>query len=422
MEKEKSKKITAVGLTAALIAIVICCVGCQSGNAAPDPTETTGATAATTEATGATTVEPTDHTHEYVEEVVEAGCVERGYTTYTCSCGDEYTDNFTDAVGHSWGSWVVTKEATESATGVEERVCGGCNATETREVPKVIPNHTHKYTSKETKKATCTADGVITYTCSCGESYTESVAKTGHKYVDTVVKPTCTRDGYTTSKCSVCGNTKTTAGGKATGHSYKSVVTAPTYTAGGYTTYTCNTCGYSYKGNYTDKLEPKPTEPAPTEHKHSYSAKVTTAPTCTKDGVKTFSCSCGKDTYTEVIPATGHSYSVTSQKAATCSEAGYKTYTCSSCKDSYTETVTAPHNWVHHHTDEVGHEEVYYVCHCGGWSFNAANGNPGPSFVAHAKASEDPASHSYYTTAKWVIDTPASDYYKCSVCGTRNEN
>ena len=405
MEKEKSKKVTAVGLTAALIAIVICCVGCQSGNAAPDPTETTGTTTAATETTEEETTEggepisdPSEgeeHVHEYVEEVVEASCTERGYTTYTCSCGDEYADNYTDAVGHSWGSWVVTKAATESATGVEERVCGGCNATETRDVPKVIPNHTHKYTSKETKKATCTSDGVITYTCSCGESYTEKVGKTGHKYVDTVTKPTCTNDGYTTSKCSVSGDTKTTAGARATGHSYKSVVTAPTYTAGGYTTYTCNVCGHSYKGNYTAKLEPKPTEPAPTEpkptdpkpteppHSHSYSSSVTTAPTCTSAGIRTYVCSCGH---------------------------------------SYTESITASHNWVHRHTDEVGHEEVYFMCHCGGWSYNASNGDPTASFASHKAQFESSAGHSYYTTAKWVVDTPAQDYDECSVCGARSEN
>lgn len=40
-------------------------------------------------------------------------------------------------------------------------------------------------------------------------------------------------------------------------------------------------------------------------HTHSYTAQVTTEPTCNAEGVKTFTCSCG-DTYTEEIPATGN--------------------------------------------------------------------------------------------------------------------
>lgn len=51
--------------------------------------------------------------------------------------------------------------------------------------------HTHSYTSAVTTAATCTTAGVRTYTCSCGESYTESIPATGHNYVDGV--------------CTVCG-------------------------------------------------------------------------------------------------------------------------------------------------------------------------------------------------------------------------
>ena len=40
------------------------------------------------------------HIHSYVEEVVEPTCTEGGYTTYTCSCGDQYKGNYTSALGH----------------------------------------------------------------------------------------------------------------------------------------------------------------------------------------------------------------------------------------------------------------------------------------------------------------------------------
>lgn len=42
-------------------------------------------------------------------------------------------------------------------------------------------------------------------------------------------------------------------------------------------------------------------------HSHSYTSKITKEATCTENGVKTFTCSCGA-TYTEVIPAKGHNY------------------------------------------------------------------------------------------------------------------
>lgn len=51
--------------------------------------------------------------------------------------------------------------------------------------------HAHSYASSVTKEATCETDGVRTYTCACGNSYTEQIPATGHNYVDGV--------------CTVCG-------------------------------------------------------------------------------------------------------------------------------------------------------------------------------------------------------------------------
>lgn len=51
----------------------------------------------------------------------------------------------------------------------------------------------------------------------------------------------------------------------------------------------------------------KPTETPKPVHQHSYSSSVTTQPTCTTAGVRTFTCSCGKS-YTESVPAKGHDW------------------------------------------------------------------------------------------------------------------
>ena len=39
------------------------------------------------------------HTHSYTSEVTAPTCVAQGYTTHTCSCGDEYVDSYVDATG-----------------------------------------------------------------------------------------------------------------------------------------------------------------------------------------------------------------------------------------------------------------------------------------------------------------------------------
>ena len=69
------------------------------------------------------------------------------------------------------------------------------------------PAHKHNYTSSITKEATCTQKGVKTYTCSCGDSYTEDIAKTGHVESGwvTVTEATCSSNGLKHKTCTVCG-------------------------------------------------------------------------------------------------------------------------------------------------------------------------------------------------------------------------
>ena len=53
----------------------------------------------------------------------------------------------------------------------------------------------------------------MTYTCECGETYTEEIPATGnHSYTSTVTTPaTCAVPGVMTYTCSVCGDTYTEA-------------------------------------------------------------------------------------------------------------------------------------------------------------------------------------------------------------------
>ncbi len=88
------------------------------------------------------------HTHSYSKTVAPPSCTGKGYTTYTCDCGDSYIDNETAALGHTWGEWLVTKEPTTTAEGEETRTCSVCKTEETRPVA-VLEDTTHLISTPE---------------------------------------------------------------------------------------------------------------------------------------------------------------------------------------------------------------------------------------------------------------------------------
>ena len=75
------------------------------------------------------------------------------------------------------------------------------------------PNHTHSYTSIITKQPTCTATGVRTFTCSCGDSYTETIPATGHKSSGWIVDKAASIGvkGSKHKECTVCKKVLETA-------------------------------------------------------------------------------------------------------------------------------------------------------------------------------------------------------------------
>ncbi len=75
---------------------------------------------------------------------------------------------------------------------------------------------------------------------------------------------------------------------------------------------------------------------------------VTTAPTETTPGVRTFTCTVCGDIREETIPATGaHDYQFTKNVAPTCTDGGYDLYTCSGCGATEKRNLTdaAGHKW-----------------------------------------------------------------------------
>lgn len=81
-----------------------------------------------------------------------------------------------------------------------------------------------------------------------------------------------------------------------------------------------------------------PATPAPHTSCTWDGGTVTTAATCSSEGVKTYTCTVCGNTRTESIAASGHSYT-TESKAATCTEDGYtKTY-CTACGNVQSEST-----------------------------------------------------------------------------------
>lgn len=203
----------------------------------------------------------------------------------------------------------------------------------TADEPNVIVPH--YLTRKITKKATCTEDGVITYTCTeCNESYTEKIPATGHKYNDVVTEASCDKGGYTLHTCANCGDTYKDDFTAPTGHKYtKTTVKQPSCDTDGVSVYTCDTCGDSY----SEVIKAKG---------HIYASEVTKKANCTDDGVITYTCAICGDKYTEVIKAKGHNYSAEVTKKANCTDDEAITYTCANCGDKYTEVIKAKgHNY-----------------------------------------------------------------------------
>ena len=77
----------------------------------------------------------TAHEHSYKAVVTAPTCTEKGYTTHTCACGDSYVDTYVDALGHAWDNGKVTKEPTETETGVKTFTCTRCGETKTETIP-----------------------------------------------------------------------------------------------------------------------------------------------------------------------------------------------------------------------------------------------------------------------------------------------
>ncbi len=125
------------------------------------------------------------HTHRYTSAVTtEETCTADGVLTYSCNtCDNTYTEPI-PALGHAPSNWITVAEPTETTEGKQQKVCRRCGeVAEEETLPAAKPAHAHNYgTPVITKQATCTATGTRKYTCTeCGNFYTSSIDKLPHK-------------------------------------------------------------------------------------------------------------------------------------------------------------------------------------------------------------------------------------------------
>ena len=190
-----------------------------------------------------------------------ATCTEKSEYYVSCAgCGLSSKGTASEAVftgsalGHSLTEWSVITEVTCTTNGTQERHCTRCDYKQTRTV--VAKGHSYGLWNV-TKKVGCITDGEQSRECSvCGNKETKAIAATGvHSYGSWKVAKaaTCTTTGTKVRSCSECG-VKETVIIQPTGHKYVESTVKPTYTEKGYTLHKCSECGTSYKSSYTDKL------------------------------------------------------------------------------------------------------------------------------------------------------------------------
>ena len=245
-----------------------------------------------------------EHHWDQGEIITEATCTEEGEKKFTCSiCGDEKTEKVS-ATGHRHTEIRNKKEATCKEEGYSgDTWCKDCGK-KILSGQAIAKTEDHSWNQGEiTKEPTCKEEGEKTFTCSiCGNTKTEKVSTADHQHMEirNQKNPTCKEAGYSgDTYCADCGvkisSGKTIA--KTKNHSWDGgvITTEPTCTERGEKTFTCTICG----NTNTKKVNATG---------HSYGAyKVVKEPTNKRKGLKSKTCSvCGKIVY-EAIPKTNFS-------------------------------------------------------------------------------------------------------------------
>ena len=180
--------------------------------------------------------------------------ITRSDTTYTCACGHSYVDDEVDALGHDY------KVGESNGDGSHRMVCANDNTH--------VKDEDCDYAATLTAPG-CTTGGYTTYTCACGDSYTDDETDaTGHAF-DT--ESWQSNDVY---------------------HWHEATCV-----------HTTERSGYA-------------------AHSHTFFVS-TTQPTCENEGYSVYRCVCGKEERRDVVAAYGHGYGAFAESGRTLIDPGW---------------------------------------------------------------------------------------------------
>ena len=232
---------------------------------------------------------------------------------------------------------------------------------------------------------------------------------TDYGTTERTVPATCGEAGRVDTICSNCGEVVSTRELPPTGaHDWDdgTVTTAPTETTPGVRTFTCTVCGQTR------------TETIPATGAHDYRFTKTVAPTCTDGGYDLYTCSgCGATERRNLTDAAGHKWDGgTVTTAPTETTPGVRTFTCTVCGDIREETIPATGAHDYRFTKTVAP-----TCTDGGYDLYTCSG----CGATERRNLTDAAGHKWdggtVTTAP-TETTPGVRTFTCTVCSqTRTE-
>ena len=286
-------------------------------------------------------IDPTGHQHTKIIDQKAATCEEKGYS------GDLYCEDCRviiqlgqeiAATGHTWDDGEITKEPTQTATGIKTYTCKTCHKTRTETIPMLKGHHWDDGTI--TKEPTCTEPGEKIHHCTdedCNESYTETIKATGHQHTRLINQKEASCEEEGNSGDTFCEDCKQVikAGNviNPTGHNWNNgtVKKAATCESEGIEVYICKTC------KKTKEETIVPTGHTKTEIRDKKVA------TCKEEGYTgdTYCVTCGKKLAVgKMIAKIDHDWTIT-EIPATCEQDGVRTYTCDICHTTKSEPIKA---------------------------------------------------------------------------------
>ena len=256
-----------------------------------------------------------EHQHEYTAVVTAPTCTDKGYTTYTCACGDSYVADEVEATGHSYVDGICS--------------CGDVVSV----IPEVGKGYIFGMLQGNLNKVYYLKGGMDGYYMATttdpaqaiyvfieeteGGYYMYCYVNGAKTYINMVVSGTHVNGQYDATATTVytIDETSKTLIAMVNGDPYWfGTRNDKTYT-------TMGPCKTSYKGFYGEfyfahshefvdgKCACGEAEAGEAPHEHNYEYEtIVIDPTCTEDGYTVHRCECGDGYIDNEIPATGHNF------------------------------------------------------------------------------------------------------------------